>query len=254
MADLTGREPMKHPVVVALVDGSAYGASVAEHGAFLAGRAGASLRLLHAREPQETPAQARRLLEDLGAALVDQGAPAPDLELFEGEVAAAAMTARADLLVMGKRGASDVPERLGNNVAPAIAALDTPLCLVSKIYLPIHRVLAVTDADPAKRAVLDLVANHPGFAEVELDLVVVSASQEAAEDKLGIARRALDGRARAFAIHAERLGEAVWRYLAERPADLIVISRAVLLSSGETDLRQVRSGGLWSARASVLVC
>jgi hypothetical protein len=245
---------LSQPRVTALVDNSAYGPSVAEHGAFLAGMAGASLQLRHVREAGRSAQEGRQLLEDLADGLVDLGAPRPTLSLVEGDVLAAAVGAEAEVLVMGKRGTSDVREMLGHHVEPVLRAATVPVCLASQIFLPVHRVLAVTDAEPSRRAALNLVATHPGFADVDLDLIVVAPGEEAAEAKLAIAREALEGRANAFAIHAERLGEAVWRYLGERPADLIVISRAVLLGAEGPDLRQVRPGGLWSARASVLVC
>jgi hypothetical protein len=245
---------LSKPRVTALVDGSNYAASVAEHGAFLAGRSGARLQLRHVREDGQSPQAARRLLEDLAERLVDLGAQRPDLSLVEGGVLDAAVGANAEVLVMGKRGMVDARDALGRHVAPIVRAARVPVCLASQVFLPVHRVLTVTDADPARRAALDLVSTHAGFDDVELDCVVVSRPGETPEEKLAIARQALEGRAQAFAIHAERLGEAVWRYLAERPTDLIVISRAVLLGAEGPDLRAVRPGGLWSARASVLIC
>lgn len=119
--------------------------------------------------------------------------------------------------------------------------------------MPVHRVLAVTDADPEHRAVLDLLAAGRGLDNLDLDLVVVARAGEDPEPKLNLARSVLEGRAATFAIEAEGVGEAVWSYLEGRPADLIVISRAVLLGEGARSLI-ASAGSLWSARASVLVC
>lgn len=253
MADVTeAKDP--RPLVSALVDESTYAASVAEHGAWLAERLNARLELRHVREADETAQQGRGLLEGLAVALADQGAPPPQLSLGEGGVLASALGAGASALIMGKRGRrSATRASLGRHVEPVVRATTVPVCLASQVFLPIHRVVAVTDADPNRRAAIDLVALHSG-PDVELDVVVVSREGEAAEPKLALTRQILAGRAQAFAIHAERIGEAVWRYLVDRPSDLIVISRAVLLGDGGPGLRAAPPESLWAARASVVVC
>jgi len=243
------------PLVSALVDESAYAASVAEHGAWLAERLRAKLELRHVRERHETAQQGRELLESLAMTLADQGAPEPRLSLGEGGVLASALSAGASTLVMGKRGrrADHARLSLGRHVEPIVRAMTVPVFLASQVFLPIHRVVAVTDADPNRRAAIDLVALHAG-PDVELDILVVSREGDAAEDKLALARQALDGRARALAIRAERIGEAIWRYLIDRPSDLIVVSRAVLLGDGGPGLRAAPPESLWAARASVVIC
>lgn len=243
------------PLVCALVDDSSYAASVAEHGAWLAERLHARLELRHVREVEESPQDGRELLERLAAALADQGAPEPQLSLGEGGVLASALSAGAAALIMGKRGrrAVEARERLGRHVEALVRATTIPVCLASQVFLPIHRVVAITDADPGRRAAVELVALHAG-PDVELDVLVVSREGEAVDDKLALVRQMLDGRAQAFAIQAERIGEAVWRYLLDRPSDLIVISRAVLLGDGGPGLWAAPPESLWAARASVVVC
>lgn len=243
------------PRVAALIDRSPYGASVGEHGAWLAERLGARLQLRHVREAAETVEAAKALLGEAADRIADQGATAPDLSLVEGGVLAAAISAEADLLVLGKRGEGSGQDRdtLGANVEAVVRGLETPICLAAQVFLPIHRVLAVTDADPQRHAALDLLARGHGLADLEVDAVVVARPGEDPEGKLALARAALDGRAATFAIHAEGIGQAVWRYLEDRPADLIIVSRAVLLGEGAASLA-VSAGSLWSARASVIVC
>jgi hypothetical protein len=255
MADMTDEIAAAPPLVCGLVDESVYAASVAEHGAWLAERLRAGLELRHVREGQETPPQGRDLLEALAATLADQGAPRPRLSLGEGGVLGSALSAGAAALVMGKRGTrADLSrDHLGRPVEPLVRAMTVPICLASQVFLPIHRVVAVTDADPNRRAAIDLVALHAG-PDVELDVLVVSREGEVADDKVALARQALDGRAQAFAIRAERIGEGVWRYLRDRPSDLIVISRAVLLDDNGPGLSAAPPGSFWSARASVVVC
>lgn len=243
------------PRITALIDRSAYGASVAEHGAWLAERLGARLQLRHVREADETVADAKALLARAADRIADQGAPAPDLSLMEGELLAGAISAEARLLVLGKRGEGSGEDRsaLGAHVESIVRGIETPICLSSQVFLPIQRVLAVTDADPARHAALDLLARGQGLADLDLDAVVVARPGDKPETKLAMARGVLDGRAATFAIHAESLGEAVWRYLEDRPVDLIVISRSVLLAEGERSLAAA-AGSLWAARASVIVC
>lgn len=241
--------------MTALIDRSSYALSVGEHGAWLAERIGAGLQLRHVREAEEAVEAAKMLLAEAGERLTDQGAPAPQLSLVEGGVLAGAISAEANVLVLGKRGegAGESRAALGRNVEPILRALDVPVCLAAQVFLPVHRVLAVTDADPAHRAVLDLLAAGRGLDNLDLDLVVVARTGEDPEAKLSLARSVLDGRTATFAIQAEGIGAAVWRYLEDRPADLIVISRAVLLGEGARSLI-ASAGSLWSARASVLVC
>ncbi|KQY35865.1 hypothetical protein ASD38_04790 [Caulobacter sp. Root487D2Y] len=236
------------------MDQSAYAVSVAEHAAWLCGRLGGRLQLRHARETDEAIEDARRLLSDLTAQVTDQGAEAPRQSLVEGGVLAAAISAETDLLVMGKRGAGaqDAPAMLGRHVDPVVRAAKVPVCLASKVFLPIHRVVAVMDAEPGRRAALDLVAAQSGLGDFDLDVVVAAYPGEEPDEKLALVRQTLDGRAAAFAIRAERLGAAVWDYLGARSADLIVISREVLLTAAP--LRAVSPRSLWAARASVLVC
>lgn len=255
MADVTNEVHVAPPLVCALVDESDYAASVAEHGAWLAERLRARLKLRHVREGHETPTQGRDLLERLAATLADQGAARPQLSLGEGGVLGSALSADAAAVVMGKRGGQtgQSREHLGRHVEPFVRAMTVPICLASQVFLPIHRVVAVTDSDPSRRAGIDLVALHAG-PDVELDVLVVSRDDEAAAEKVALARQALDGRARAFAIRAERIGEGMWRYLRDRPSDLIVVSRAVLLGDNGPGFSAARPGSFWSARASVVVC
>jgi nucleotide-binding universal stress UspA family protein len=243
------------PRLTALIDRSAYAISVGEHAAWLAERLGLDLQLRHVREATEPVEAAKALLSQAADRLLDQGASAPDLSLVEGSVLAGALSAEAKLVVMGKRGQGSGEDRtaLGGNVEAVIRGLDIPVCLTAQVFLPIHRVLAVTDADPQRHAALDLLAQGHGLADLELDAIVVTRPGEAPEAKLAAARAALDERAGAFAIPAADIGQAVWRYLEDRPADLIVISRAVLLADGAGSLR-ASAGSLWAARAPVIVC
>lgn len=185
--------------VTGLVDVSDYGASVAEHAAWLAEHIGARLRLRHVREPGEAVEAGQRLLSELSSRLADQGLPPPQQSLVEGEVLDAAVATDANLLVMGKRGAGGQQDRtvLGHHVDSVVRAVRVPVCLTAQVFLPIHRVVAVTDANPTRRAALDLVAAHATRAGLELDVIVAAGVGEPPDDKLTLARSLLDGQAAA---------------------------------------------------------
>lgn len=245
------------PPVIALIDRSLYAMSVALHAAWLAERMAVALELLHVCEPgPDGTARGLDLLADLAAHLTDHGAPAPVQRLAEGDLADVVAQSAASLFVMGKRGADSRDNRqvLGGQVDAVLRAASAPVCLASQVFLPVTRALVVTDGDPRHRAALDFVADHQGLADLQLEVLVAAKPTDDKDNKLALARQALDGRGKVFAITAERPGAAVWNYLETRQADLIVISRAVLRLSGGEPLRAITPAGLWNARTPVLVC
>lgn len=245
------------PRVVALVDSSHYRTSVGLHAAWLAERMGVGLELLHVCEPgQDGAAEWPGLLAELAAHLADQGASTPIQSLVEGALADVVSKSAAALFVMGKRGAASQDDRkvLGGQVDAVLSVAEVPVCLASQVFLPIERALVVTDGDPMRRVALDLVADHQGLADLQLEIVVATRASDDPCEKLALAREVLNGRAKVFSIVADRPGAAVWSYLETRQTDLIVISRAVLLAGGNGPLRAITPAGLWNARTPVLVC
>jgi hypothetical protein len=53
---------------------------------------------------------------------------------------------------------------------------------------------------------------------------------------------------------ADDLDEATMRYMQSRAADLIVVSRPVLLPNPDAQLRRIEGSGLWGWRTPVMVC
>lgn len=245
------------PPVVALIDRSLYAMSVGMHAVWLAERMGADLELLHVCDPDlNGAARGHGLLADLAAYLADHGVSTPVQRVIEGGLADAVAQSAASLFVMGKRGADSQDDRqvLGGQVDAVLRATSAPVCLASQVVLPITRALVVTDGDPQHRAALDFVADHKGLADLPLEVLVAARPTDDKDKKLALARQALGGRAKAFAITAERPGAAVWNYLETRQTDLIVISRTVLGLDGGGPLRAITPAGLWNARTPVLVC
>ncbi|OYX30835.1 MAG: hypothetical protein B7Y99_11255 [Caulobacterales bacterium 32-69-10] len=105
------------------------------------------------------------------------------------------------------------------------------------------------------RRAVEFVASHPGLRGLDTDLIVAAAPGEPAAEKLAWARGELTAdSAEVFAVEAEGLDEAVSLYRASRSADLIVVSRPVLLPSLRQRSRRIDENGMWGFRTPVLVC
>ena len=170
------------PTVLACIDRSSYAASVCDHAAWLAGPINADLVVLHVEEhpvalhpgsgrrdgAEATVATAVERLRDAGAHVEGR--------IIEGRFPDVAAALDADLIVMGKRGSGTEgdPQGLGSRVEAMIRATETPLCFTSKVYLPVHRALALLDADLAHRRSVEVMRAHPGLRDLESDLVVIA--------------------------------------------------------------------------------
>ena len=192
-------------IVLACIDGSAYGASVCDHAAWLAGSTDADILVLHVDE--ETSGRkavspggkaAKALVATAVERLRDHGASRVDGHVVSGPFVEAASALGAEIIVMGKRGSGGEgdPGGLGRQVEGMIRATETTLCFTSKVHLPVHRALALLDADMSHRRSVEVMQAHPGLRELEADLVVV-ADPETAAPKLAWAR--LGARQPAFA-------------------------------------------------------
>ncbi|MBU4435187.1 MAG: universal stress protein [Alphaproteobacteria bacterium] len=242
--------------VLACIDGSTYAASVGDHAAWFAERMAASIELLHV-ETGLTDAAEQALLSGVAGHLHDQGVTSVSRRVGSGTFVDVVARSGADLIVLGKRGADSQEERLvlGAHVDAVLRATVVPVCLTSKIFLPIERVLVVLDSNPDHRAALAFAMSHPGLAGLSLDLVVITATGEDTSAKIALARAELRGQeAEVFAVEADRPGAAVEGYMASRGIDLIVISRAALMPAGAPPLGPINPTGLWNARTPVIVC
>jgi hypothetical protein len=158
---------------------------------------------------------------------------------------------------MGKRGERSTAERrsLGSSVEAMVRATTTPICLTSKVFLPIHRVLVLLDADMNHHAAVECVASHPRLVALPADVLVVAGPSDEPDAKVEWARGMLDtGRPDVFSLRASGLDEAVARYLDSRGADLILVSRAVIAPGPEVRFQTGEAGSLWGGRTPVLIC
>lgn len=248
--------------VLGCIDRSAYADAVCDYAAWLAGPLAADLDILHVEEAADHargPAKTRRtdrLLQRAGERLADHGVRPRHLRLDFGSVTAAATAAAADITVLGKRGERSDQRRdaLGSNAAALLRDSDGHLCLVSQIYLPIRRALVLIGDDPQPRGALETVAGHPALRNLELDVVLLAGADRGGGPTLARARAQLGERADVFPLAAPSPDAAAAHRLAERPADLIVLSRALLLAQTAEALPPLEARTLWAFRAPLLIC
>jgi nucleotide-binding universal stress UspA family protein len=244
--------------VLACIDTSSYANSVCDHAAWFAGRIDAHIEILHVTEG---PSTGGRGVNDLVVGAVrrlrDEGAPAAEGREAAGSFVETAVGRGADLVVMGKRGASGERDRraLGSRVDAMIRAAAVPVCLTSKVFLPIARAVVLLDADMGHRTAVELVASHAGLHRLDIDLVIVARQGEDPSPKLQWARAMLAARdADIFSMRADGPDDAATKYMEQHGADLVVISRAVLLPDPTARLGRIEERGLWGSRTPVLVC
>ncbi|WP_245620235.1 universal stress protein [Phenylobacterium immobile] len=243
------------PRVVACIDGSGYANSVCDHAAWMASRIEGDIEVLHVEDPQE-PARAS-LVREAVSRLHEEGSPDATGRVAAGAFPLTATEGGPDLIVMGKRGITSEQDRgrLGSHVDRMIRATTVPVCLTSRFFLPIGRAVVLLDADMKHRAAVELVATHRGLHRLAIDLIVTARDGEDPAPKMAWARRALAARdADVFAMQANGPDDAAARYIGEKGADLIIISRAVLAPDPEARLGRIEEGAVWGWRTPVLVC
>lgn len=214
--------------IVALVDGSAYAASVCDHAAWIAGRSGAPVELIHVLGRREAPdrqdlsgaiklgarsallqelaeldaqrakligQRGRAILEDARAILDRAGVAEVTTRLRHGDLVetVAEFEAGAGMVVIGKRGeAADFAKgHLGSNLERIVRACTRPVCVAARAFRPIGRVLVAHDGGASARKAIDLVAQDPLFSGLAVQVVTVGAETPAVTGALAEARAQL---------------------------------------------------------------
>ncbi len=222
--------------IVALVDGSVYSASVCDHAAWMAGRTGAAVELLHVLGRREAPDKqdlsgairlgarsalleelaeldaqraklighrGRAILEDARAILDKAGVPEVTTRLRHGDIVdtVSEIEDGAAMLLIGKRGeAADFAKgHLGSNLERLVRAARRPVFVASRAFRPVGRVLVAYDGGASAMKAVDHIARDPLFAGLEVQVVTVGAATEEALRGLEDARALL----RAAGITAE---------------------------------------------------
>jgi len=196
--------------IVALVDGSIYSASVCDHAAWIAGRTGAPVELIHVlgrREASDThdhsgaialgartalmeqlaelDAQRAKLISHRGRAILDDaqgllekaGATEITTRLRQGDIVEAVADVEADarVILIGKRGeAADFARgHLGSNLERIIRASHKPVFVASRSFKPISKVLVAYDGGASAMKAVDLIARSPLFQGLAVHVVTV---------------------------------------------------------------------------------
>lgn len=277
--------------LLALVDGSPYARSVCDHAAWVAGRTGAAVTLLHVigrRETDSAPSdlsgslqlgartallkelsaldeerarlaqrRGRALLEDAKARLQAGGLSEVTAQLRFGDLVETVAASEADLLVVGKRGEAAGYARLhlGSNLERVARSSQRPLLVASRDFSPIRRVLIAYDGGPSGLRALDALARAPLFAGLACRLVTAGAESPETVRDLERAQALLTagGHEASAEIRPGPPEAAIARAIEERPADLLVMG-----AYGHSRIRRLVIGSttaemLRSSRVPVLL-
>lgn len=206
--------------LLALIDGSAYSASVLAHAAWIAGRRETQIEVLHVlgrRETASAPSnlsgsislgarsalldelatldeeraklgqkRGRLLLDDAKAQLEALGVSDASYSLRLGDIVETVSETDADMILIGKRGeAADFASlHLGSNLERIVRATHKYVFVASRAFHEIKRVLIAYDGGPSARKAVDHISKSPTFAGLELRLLSVSTDALAAQKQL----------------------------------------------------------------------
>lgn len=199
--------------IVALIDGSAYSASVCEHAAWISGRTGAPVELIHvlgrreasdghdhsgaialgartalleelaaldAQRAKLISYRGRAILEDATALLAKAGLTDVTSRLRHGDIveAVADVEGEARVILIGKRGeAADFAKgHLGSNLERIVRASHKPVFVASRAFRAISKVLMAYDGGASAMKAVDHIARSPLFQGLAVHVVTVGSA------------------------------------------------------------------------------
>jgi len=187
--------------LIALIDGSVYSHSVCDHAAWVAGRAGASVDLMHILGRRHTNGEnadfsgnlklgarsallqeladldeqkaklalkhGRLLLAEAKEQLESQGIAEVGTKLRHGDLieAIAEFEKDTNLIIVGKRGeAADFAKmHLGSNLERVVRAATKPVLVTSRAFKPIEKFVIAFDGGPSVMKAIDHIAQSKVF-------------------------------------------------------------------------------------------
>ena len=216
--------------IIALVDGSVYSASVCEHAAWIAGRTGAPVELIHVLGRREAPEKrdlsgsirlgartalleelaevdaqraklvgqrGRAILEDARAILDRAGVEQVTERLRQGDIVETIeeVEAEARVIVVGKRGeAADFAKgHLGSNLERIVRSARQPVLVASRGFRPVEKVLVAYDGGTSSMKAVDHIARSPLFSGLAVEVVTIGTDSADARKALADARAVLKG-------------------------------------------------------------
>jgi nucleotide-binding universal stress UspA family protein len=215
--------------LIALVDGSIYARSVCDHAAWIAGRTGQPVELLHVlgrRETASVPSdlsgsialgartallselatldeqraklaqkRGRAILDDAKAAVEEDGVGDVTTRLRIGDLVetVAEMEKDAAMLVIGKRGegADFAKLHLGSNLERVVRAMHKPVFVASRAFKPVERFVIAYDGGASANRAIDCVANSAMLKGLPCTLLSVGADTAENRSRLDAPARIL---------------------------------------------------------------
>ena len=197
--------------LMAFIDGSIYAKSVCDHAAWLTGRTGSAVELIHvlgrhgvssepenlsgniglgartalleelaeldAKNAQLSQKRGRAILDDAKQRLIRSGVSDVTTKLRLGDVVEVVedLEAQADLIVIGKRGdGADFNKlHLGSQLERVVRSSQRPVLVTSRAFKPIHRFLIAFDGGPSVIKAVEAIACNQIFADLECELLCV---------------------------------------------------------------------------------
>jgi nucleotide-binding universal stress UspA family protein len=197
--------------ITALIDGSAYAASVCGHAAWAASKTAASVELLHVLGRRHTASQpanlsgnltlgarsqllealaahdaehaklarerGRIILDAAKAELEAAGVSNVTVRLRLGDLVEAVKDVEADaaLIILGKRGeaADYARDHLGSNLERIVRAATKPVLVASQAFRPVARALIAYDGGPSSDRAVAHLARGKLLKGVAIDIVTV---------------------------------------------------------------------------------
>ncbi|MEM6910947.1 MAG: universal stress protein [Verrucomicrobiota bacterium] len=207
--------------LLACTDGSLYAASLHQHAAWVAGKTGWGVTLVHVIEREESRPAAdltgsigfdagQELLQQLveldeaharvarlrGKALLEDGAK----QLAEAGVEPVVTLQRhgslvenlvdleedASLVIIGKRGehADFAKGHIGSNLERVVRSSQIPVLVASRAFQPIQKVLIAFDRGPSALKAVHFAATNPLFEELKITLLSTGRENESLEREL----------------------------------------------------------------------
>lgn len=207
--------------IIALVDASLYARSVCDHAAWIAGRTGAPVELLHVLGRREAPEKqdlsgsialgarssilaelaevdeqrsrlvshrGRAILDDASTILKEAGVADVSAQLRYGDLleTVAEREADASFVVIGKRGeAADFAKgHLGSNLERVVRASPKPVFVASRAFRPIETILVAYDGGGSAMRAVDHLARSPLYRGLKVTIVTVGGPSKTVEKGL----------------------------------------------------------------------
>lgn len=265
--------------IIACIDASQYATSVVDHAAWAAGHLDASVEVLHVIQRKDAVAARHdlsgavglgaksglmeeltrideaegRLARERGKVLLqaaeerlkDAGVPVELCHRHGGIVETVIeREADADLVVIGKRGASAdfAKGHLGSKVERVVRQSVKPVLVASRAFRKIERALIAFDGGPSARKAVSFAATSRLFEGVDLHVVIAGGDSDKNRECLRWAREVLGDRAKRAEIVPGGADEVLIADAAQCGADIVVMG-----AYGHSPLRTLIVGSTTTA-------